>query len=236
MRVVCFNEPEGIYHFETGALHADRHMHPLVEVIASSKGDFYIAAGDGAPVMANFAIIAANQPHRIQSDAEAVQLLMLESYNNLLSSFLPQNDLQPIQGLFTSTSADPLALLKVIKDFALAHELKRVGDERIAFCLTRLAEGALHHDDMLAQLTEAVHLSASRLSHLFTEQMGISLKKFLLWSRLRQAISLVLAGRHSLSESAHQAGFYDQAHFSNSFKQLLGVSPSFGYNSRTLQS
>ncbi|WP_367281876.1 AraC family transcriptional regulator [Tunicatimonas pelagia] len=41
-------------------------------------------------------------------------------------------------------------------------------------------------------------------------------------------------GIYSFSASL-TCGFYDQAHFSKTFKERLGISPSEAYNSRMLQ-
>ena len=79
-------------------------------------------------------------------------------------------------------------------------------------------------------------LSDSRLSHLFKEHIGISIKKYLIWNKLRKAINLYLSESTNLTDVSIQSGFFDQAHLSNSFKKVLGVSPSKVYNSRILQS
>ncbi len=85
------------------------------------------------------------------------------------------------------------------------------------------ADEAIHHpavDDALrllpslvaqgppisgADLAARVGLSASRLTHLFTEQVGIPLRRYVLWSRLRIAILRVQAG-DDLTGAAHGGG------------------------------
>lgn len=76
-----------------------------------------------------------------------------------------------------------------------------------------------------AQLAQLVHLSASRFTHLFREQTGLSLSRYLLWSRLLNAIDCVAQGAN-MTEAAHAAGFADLAHMSRSFRAVFGITPS----------
>ena len=75
----------------------------------------------------------------------------------------------------------------------------------------------------LAGAAEAgVHLSPSRLRHLFVEQTGLAFKTYVLWLRLVRAIQVYAEGR-PLTEAAHAAGFADSAHFSRVFKRTFGL-------------
>nr|WP_218176778.1 AraC family transcriptional regulator [Pseudomonas costantinii] len=71
-------------------------------------------------------------------------------------------------------------------------------------------------------VAEAAHLSLSQLERLFAHQLGLPVRRLVLWRRLRVALQLALAG-NSLTEAAHGAGFADSAHFSRTMKQLFGV-------------
>lgn len=67
-----------------------------------------------------------------------------------------------------------------------------------------------------------VHLSPSRLRHLFVEQTGLAFKTYMLWLRLVRALEVYSTGQ-SLTEAAHEAGFSDSAHFSRIFKRTFGL-------------
>jgi AraC-like DNA-binding protein len=71
-------------------------------------------------------------------------------------------------------------------------------------------------------LAQAAHLSLSQLERLFAHQLGLPVRRLVLWRRLRIALHLALAGG-TLTEAAHGAGFADSAHFSRTMKQLFGV-------------
>jgi AraC-like DNA-binding protein len=70
-----------------------------------------------------------------------------------------------------------------------------------------------------------VHVSTSRLTHLFTDQVGIPLRRYVLWLRLRIAITRVQAG-DDLTDAAHAAGFADSAHLTRTCRDMFGLPPS----------
>lgn len=77
----------------------------------------------------------------------------------------------------------------------------------------------------IAEIAAEVALSHSRLEHLFSEQIGIPISRYLLWARTRQAL-LLMANSKSLTAVAFEAGFADSAHLSRTFRRMLGISPS----------
>ena len=79
-----------------------------------------------------------------------------------------------------------------------------------------------HGVDALAAL---VHLSPSRLSHVFKANVGVPIRQFVLWTRARAVVTLAVNGA-SLTEAAHTAGFSDAAHMSNAFRRMFGFAPS----------
>jgi AraC-like DNA-binding protein len=77
----------------------------------------------------------------------------------------------------------------------------------------------------LAQAADYVHLSPSRLAHLFAEQVGIPFRRYVLWARLQAAIWAVQQG-HSLTQACYEGGFTDLPHFTKTFQAMFGVAPS----------
>jgi len=74
-------------------------------------------------------------------------------------------------------------------------------------------------------LAAAVGLSAGRLIHLFTQEMGLPIRRYVLWLRLRDVMFSLAVG-HSLTEAAHRAGFADSPHLSRTFRGMFGFPPS----------
>lgn len=68
-------------------------------------------------------------------------------------------------------------------------------------------------------------LSPGRARHLFVQQTGLPFRTYLLWLRLMRALE-IYAGRASLTEAAHGAGFADSAHLSRTFRRMFGIVPT----------
>ncbi len=236
MKIIKFDTQNGIYNFQLDELEADLHAHPIVEVILALEGDFSVETTDSQYSALNFLLIDANVKHRVFSKECKVQMLMLESNNSLLAEFLKVYDLKEENGLFIpGDNFDETDFLKAILTFVEEHNLRKTEEERVEACLQLFQNENLEYKEMIQVLTSKVFLSESRLSHLFKETIGISLKKYLVWSRLKKVIDLMLKENKSLLEAGNSVGFYDQAHLSKSFKSTLGISPSKAYNSRNLQ-
>jgi len=82
-------------------------------------------------------------------------------------------------------------------------------------------------------LAEQVHLSPTRLTHLFKQQTGMPLRRFRQWSRMKAVVTIIAAGGN-LTEAALDAGFVDSAHFSRAFRNMFGTAPSSLFNRAAL--
>ncbi|HLD64759.1 MAG TPA: AraC family transcriptional regulator [Pseudomonas sp.] len=77
----------------------------------------------------------------------------------------------------------------------------------------------------LEYLASQLHLSPSRLRHLFKEETGSSIRQFSRENAVRRAIALWTQGR-SLTDVAHETGLYDVAHLHHAFVEMFGMNPS----------
>lgn len=75
------------------------------------------------------------------------------------------------------------------------------------------------------QVAALLHLSESRLRHVFGQQFGLPMQRYLLWQRLLTAIEGTACGV-SLTQAAHDAGFADAAHLTRTFRATFGITPS----------
>jgi len=76
---------------------------------------------------------------------------------------------------------------------------------------------------MLARL---VHLSDSRLRHVFSTEVGLSPTKYLKLLRLKKARELLKASFLEIKEIATATGFGDVSHFVRDYKAIYGETPS----------
>ena len=76
----------------------------------------------------------------------------------------------------------------------------------------------------LTELADLVGLSCFHLSRSFHRQKGISLSAYQVQIRIDRAKRFLSQGL-SISEVATMTGFYDQSHFGDRFKRLVGTTP-----------
>jgi AraC-like DNA-binding protein len=97
-------------------------------------------------------------------------------------------------------------------------------DTRVAHAVKILREHPVTRRS-LGELAKAVGLSQSRMRHLFSEELGMSFRGYVLWLRIYDALS-ALGNGASLTDAALSAGFSDAAHFSRTFRRVFGLAPS----------
>jgi len=78
----------------------------------------------------------------------------------------------------------------------------------------------------IADLAAEVGWSRTRLASRFSEQIGISPKRFARVVRFEGARRLLAEGSSSLAEVATRSGYYDQAHLSRDISALAGCTPA----------
>lgn len=74
-------------------------------------------------------------------------------------------------------------------------------------------------------LAERVSLSPSRLSHLFREQAGMSLKHYIQYQQMKKAFLAMFHGKN-ITEAAMLAGFDTPSHFAAVTKRMMGMPAS----------
>lgn len=85
-----------------------------------------------------------------------------------------------------------------------------------------------HLDQRLSvrDVAAAVHLSPSRLAHVFKEQTGLAPARFIERRRMERAQTLLDSTSLSIGAVAAAVGFSSQFHFAARFRTVAGTSPS----------
>jgi AraC-like DNA-binding protein len=186
--------------------HARPHAHYAHQLLMAREGEVK-ALIDEQPQQAALLVIASNQRHAIlDSDQRAVTL-----FAEPLAF-----ELADLERLCRRVGPDLQLLASGLRELP-----RRQLDPRLEKALQRirtLDDGAL---PALA-LAEAASLSLSQLERLFSGTLGLSVRRLVLWQRLRQALRLAMAG-DSLTSAAIAAGFADSAHFSRSVRSQFGI-------------
>lgn len=111
-----------------------------------------------------------------------------------------------------------------VRELARSDLLRLPLDSRIAHALEYFQSDPTYRFTA-AEISSEVALSQGRFAHLFREQVGLPVRRYLLELRFRRAL-LQVADGNSLTAGAHAAGFADSAHLSRTFRRMTGIAPS----------
>lgn len=129
-------------------------------------------------------------------------------------------------------------LARKIRNIVIRHQMTRSStelDERISSTIDWIGTHLSEQTITTEQLAGLIYLSPSRFMHLFSEQIGIPVRKYILWQRLRYSL-LLMAEDSTLTKAAHGAGFTDSSHMNRTFNTMFGITPSKIFkNSRFIQ-
>jgi len=98
-----------------------------------------------------------------------------------------------------------------------------VADNRIQFALQMMEDSP---DLDLDAIAGTLNLSASRLRHLFSAQIGLSPVQYMKHIKLRQAKSLLESSFLTVKEIAFRVGARDVSHFVRDYKTVYGETPT----------
>ncbi len=113
--------------------------------------------------------------------------------------------------------------LSILADVQLAPLKAPVSirDSRVEHCL-QLIHQVQSSELTVRSVTSRIGISPSRMRALFKAEIGISLRRYLLWHKLLRATQACLNDT-PISEAIFDAGFFDIAHFSRTYKSMFGI-------------
>jgi AraC-like DNA-binding protein len=186
--------------------HARAHAHYAHQLLMACAGEVKVQI-DEQPQQGSLLVIASNQRHAILDSDQRVITLFAEPLAFKLTD---------LERLCREVGPDLQSLASGLRVLP-----RRQLDPRLEKALQRIR--ALDDGALPAQaLAEEASLSLSQLERLFSGTLGLSVRRLVLWQRLRQALRLAMAG-DSLTSAAIAAGFADSAHFSRSVRGQFGI-------------
>jgi AraC-like DNA-binding protein len=114
--------------------------------------------------------------------------------------------------------------IQAVEDFLVARVGDAQPDSFVSAAVSKMEE--LQGILCVEELARRVGLSQSALERRFRKVTGASPKKFASIVRLRHVVRLRARGA-DLTSIAFAAGYCDQSHFINDFKQITGFAPKF---------
>jgi transcriptional regulator GlxA family with amidase domain len=115
-------------------------------------------------------------------------------------------------------------LEEILKHLCVRPNTGTPMDSRIARAVRRIRADPSRPRSM-SERAASVSLSPRRFRDLFSQQIGMSCRQYVLWMRLFAAIDASARGA-SLTEAAFAAGFADAAHLTRTFRRMFGITPS----------
>lgn len=184
--------------------------------------------------------LPADEPSEMRQHGNPLACIFIEPESHLYQEFLQQNDFSPrrlvsyqnklyelrqILNSFTEnpTCADELCATVTESILELLPAEKEI-DQRVMACVKAIKEN-IEENLSSNELAKLFGISERQLSTLFKRDMGLPIRKYRLWLRLKNVVQLVSQGG-LLTDAAVASGFSDSAHFANSCRKLLGLKPS----------
>lgn len=234
--------------FLAGGLKAEPHSHYNASFLVSTGEPFEIETENGRLKGLRCVLIAPNVYHELLAENSQMIVLQLDplsaEYLALATALGPEpiivvDDPGPgfaraLGVLREGPSCEKAAgfVKSLLADLA-DYRSTRTVDPRIlrlvALLKEKISDGTSEQVSVMS-LAPQVNLSPDRLMHLFKEEMGLPIRRYLLWLRLSRAVVLLRKDGMSLTEAAHAAGFADSAHLSRTFKEMFGIKPSFFFS------
>ena len=211
----------------------DPHSHLAVHFIAGLDGPVHcVVSGDSFDADAVF--IASDVVHTAYAETGDMLVFLFDTAGSIAEEAQKQylcgrpyfcGDKETVEKLREIWKNNPPAQADSLITQLLG--LDTVGntlrDERISQVLEYLRSLDEVPEDITAQLCAKVCLSPSRLSHLFKENVGISLHRYLAMDKMRKGY-IHFQKYGIITEASMRAGFDSPSHFAATCKRMFGIS------------
>ena len=219
-----------LIHTET--LQPAEHSHMAAHIILSMNGSMKVQCA-GAEYLCHGILVPSGISHALDTQGNAVLVFLYDCTTEVAKQIrevtcIPEKICKEIVQLYAdmeSVSDSYYGFEKtVLPRLGITGAATNVTDERIQtamkFIRAKSTEKVTCQD-----VADAVHLSQSRFSHLFREQVGMTYATYLIYQRILCVYTQMLQGK-TITEAALEAGFSSSAHFADVNRRVFGISAS----------
>lgn len=231
-----------LYHGRLGS--SAMHYHHYLQFGFSPEPSFRLRTKKQDFGYVNSFFIPADTPHelRLKGNAPVILFWLDPEYQRQQTVPLYDEIITPLSNLNTKLAGLALQPLncesaRTVRSLITGKSplsLKKL-DSRIAETINRITQELTSQTITAEYLASEAYLSPSRFMHLFSDEVGIPVRKYILWQRLRHTLIQMAEGK-SITEAAISAGFTDSSHMNRNFNAMFGITPSKIFkNSRFVQ-
>lgn len=228
--------------FLCGRLDTTRHRHFAVQLTVALERPFTLELAGEPPRERMAAVIPADVPHRFGSSSGNHFFLLIDPLSRLglrldaggegrsPGAELPEALVEHMRRAAAEILAAPAdespyeRVASFVRQWSAELPERRL-DRRVRKAI-EACQCSLDKHLSLGKLAGLVHLSESRLTHLFKQQTGVPVRRYLKWLRTLDAIDAIQRSDADLTTVAHEVGFADSAHLARTFKEMFGIPPS----------
>jgi AraC-like DNA-binding protein len=235
----------GAAYFIGAAGDNDLHAHYAIQIVVGMAGDLCISDGE-TTLQGPGVVVASNKVHRFHPDQTGKILVWVEP-DSALGRLIAQHFELKERGWAAIDAGKASAVIQVVNRLEGGAA---PGQQRVASIIAILSDTAVttkpidkrvdlaihyirtHFNeldpdqlDSLEKVAERLSITPRYLRRLFEREIGMSMQRYRLWCKLCHALSLAVSGQ-SLTDAAIASNFTDSAHFSRTFRDMFGTSPS----------
>ncbi|MGD9158384.1 MAG: AraC family transcriptional regulator [Desulfobacteraceae bacterium] len=218
------------------------HSHHAIEIVIGNKKPVNLIT-ENTNYEDYVLLIRSDIPHTVINAEKEMILIILDPDTDLaqklaaeylantdVASLNIKRDISVIDCYFSDPCIENAIGIynSVIASLGITEKVNVDKDERIVMAVDYIRNLEVKKCST-KEIADHVGLSEGRLTHLFKEQLGIPVRKYLLWLRIIDAMNVMIEGK-SPTYAAHETEFADYAHLSRSFSTMFGYSVSTFFN------
>jgi len=217
------------------------HQHHAIQVVIGIDGDIAISGEDGDWRTGRGAIVRQDVAHSYNPQGRLGAMVFVDPESTegawLQTSVREDITLVPAPRLdhcvvelrrFLDAPFESLGVRDLIKHCVQAMCTGAPPSRRLDPRVTKVLTAIRASDELRMSIEEAaalVFLSPSRFAHLFTQQLGLPFRRYMLWRKMTRAM-LMIGREQTIAAAAAAADFADAAHLTRTFYQMVGLPPS----------
>lgn len=216
----------------TDSLQPVEHSHMAAHIILSVGGGMKVRCA-GGEYLCRGILLPSGASHAVDTCGNPVLVFLYDCTTDVAKQIrevacIPEEICKEIAQLYADWVENAGSYVgferAVLSRLGITGASANVTDERIRaameFIRAKSTEKVTCQD-----VADAVHLSQSRFSHLFREQVGMTFAAYLIYQRILYVYTRMLRGT-SITEAALEAGFSSSAHFADVNRRVFGISAS----------